>query len=160
MPSLFAAAPALVPCLSASSPDVIVAPTFVPCPSASALACCRCCRRHLSLARQRPRLPSSTRWLSSLACQCPPLPAVVIAAATTDSSGRARQIIAVRHRPRRPAAALAVPSTSVNQRRHNQCCHRALFATALATKSRAFWAKYFFTYRGINSPGSKKQKSS
>ncbi len=38
MPSLFAAAPALVLFPSASSPDVVVAPALVPCPSASALA--------------------------------------------------------------------------------------------------------------------------
>jgi len=41
----------------------------------------------------------------------PPSPAVV-AAAATDGGGRARQILAVHRRPRRPAAALAVPSTS------------------------------------------------
>jgi len=43
----------------------------------------------------------------------PPLPAVIAAAAATDGGGRARQIVAVRRRPRRPAAALAVPSTSL-----------------------------------------------
>ncbi len=143
MPSLFVALPALVPCPSLSSPDVVVAPALIPCLSASALACRRCCRRHLSLARQR--LPS---------------PAVFVAATTTDGSGRARQINAVRRRPHHHAAALAVPLTSVVQRHHNHCCHQALFAAAAATKSRAFWAKYFFTYRGISPPGSKKQKSS
>ena len=50
--------------------------------------------------------------MASLARQRPPSPAVV-AATATDGGGRARQIVAVRHRPRRPAAALAVPSTSV-----------------------------------------------
>ena len=160
MPSLIAAAPALVPCPSVSSPDVVVAPSLVPCPSASALACCRHCRWHLSLACQCPCLPSSSHQLSSLARQCPPLPAVVVSAAATDGSGRARQIVAVRRRPCHPAAALAVSSTSVVQRRHNHCCHQALFAAATAAKSRAFWAKYLFTYRGIISPGSKKQKSS
>ena len=51
--------------------------------------------------------------MASLARQRPPSPAVV-AATVTDGGGRARQIVAVRHRPRRPAAALAlaVPSTS------------------------------------------------
>ena len=162
MPSLFAAAPALVPCPSASLPDVSVTPALVPFPSASALAltCRRCCRWHLSLARQRPCLPSLSRWLSSLARQRQPSPAVVVVAAATDGSGHARQIIAARRRPCRLAVALAVPSTSVIQRRHNHCCHQALFAAAAAAKSRAFWAKYLFMYRGIISPGSKKQKSS
>jgi hypothetical protein len=50
--------------------------------------------------------------MASLARQRPPSPAVVAAATATDGGGRARQIVAVRHRPRRPAAALAVPSTS------------------------------------------------
>jgi hypothetical protein len=40
-------------------------------------------------------MPSSLHWLSSLARQRPPLPAVVIAAAATDGGGCARQIIAV-----------------------------------------------------------------
>ena len=132
MPSLFDAAPALVPCPSASSPDVVVAPTLIPCPSASAHACRCCCRRHLSLAHQRPRLPSLLRRLSSLARQRPPSPAVIVAAAATNGSGRVRQIIAVRHRPCRPAAALAIPSTSVVQHRHNHCCHQALFTAAAA----------------------------
>ena len=63
MPSLFAAAPA-----------------FVPCPSASALACRCCCRR-----------------LSSLACQRPPLPAVIVApnATDVDGGGRTWQIVTV-----------------------------------------------------------------
>ena len=82
MPSLFAAAPALVPCPSASSPDVVVVPALVPCPSASALPCRRCRRRHLSLAHQRPPLPSSSRQLSSLARQRPPSPALVVATGT------------------------------------------------------------------------------
>jgi len=41
----------------------------------------------------------------------PPLPAVVASAAATDGGGRARQIVAVHRCPRRPAAALTVPST-------------------------------------------------
>ena len=160
MPSLFAAAPALVPCPTASSPDVIVTPALLPFPTVSALACRRRCRRYLSLARQRPRLPSSSCWLSSLARQRPPSPAVVVVAAAINGSGHAWQIVAARRRPCRPTAALAVPSTSVVQRRHNHCCHQALFAAAAAAKSCAFWAKYLFTYRGIISPGSKKQKTS
>ena len=158
MPSLFAAASALVPCPSASSPDIIVTPALVPCPSISALTCRRRRRRHLSLARQRPRLPSSLRRLSSLARQCPPLPAVFAVAAATNGSGGARQIVAVHRRPRCPAAALTVPSTSVVQRRHNHCCHQALLATtaaATAAKSHAFWVKYLFMYRGIISPHQK-----
>jgi hypothetical protein len=61
------------------------------------------------------------------------LPAVVVATTTTDDDGRARQIIVVRHRLCRPAAALAVPSTSIAQHRHNHCCHRSVFAAAAAT---------------------------
>ena len=58
MPLLFAAAPALVSCPSASSPDVVIALALVPCPLVSALAC-RCHRRRLSsLARQRLPLPA------------------------------------------------------------------------------------------------------
>jgi hypothetical protein len=45
--------------------------------------------------------------------QRPPSPAVVVAATATDGGGRARQIVADRRRPHRPAAALTVPSTSV-----------------------------------------------
>ncbi len=64
--SLFAAAPGLVPCLSVSLPDVVIAPALVPCPSASAVVC-RCRRRrHLSLARQRPCLTSLLHRLLSL----------------------------------------------------------------------------------------------
>jgi len=37
-----------------------------------------------------------------------------------------------RPRPRRPTAALAIPSTSVIQRRHNYCHHQAVFAAAAA----------------------------
>ena len=135
MPSLFDAAPALVPCPSASSPDVVVAPTLIPCPSASAHACRCCCRRHLSLAHQRPRLPSLLRRLSSLARQRPPSPAVIVAAAATNGSGRAWQIVAVRRRPCRPTASLAVPSTFAGQRHHNHCCHQALFAATTAAIS-------------------------
>ena len=160
MPLLFAAVPALVPCPSASLPDVVVALALVPCPSASALACHRRCRRHLSLACQRPCLPLLSRRLSSLACQRPPLPAVVVVAAATNGSGRARQIVAVCCCPCRLATALAVPSTSVVQCRHNHCCHQALFAATAAAKSPTFGAKYLFTHREIISPGSKKQKSS
>jgi len=59
-----------------------------------------------------PRRPVNLRIadMASLARQRPPSPAVVAAAAATDGGGRARQIVANRHRP---AAALAVPSTSV-----------------------------------------------
>jgi len=42
----------------------------------------------------------------------PPSPAVVAAATATDGGGRARQIVAVHRRSRRPVTALAVPSTS------------------------------------------------
>jgi len=49
--------------------------------------------------------------MTSLAHQRPPTPAVATATATTGCR-RARQIVAVRRRPRRPATALAVPSTS------------------------------------------------
>jgi hypothetical protein len=87
------------------------------------------------------------------------LPAVVVTAVATDGSGRARQIVAIRCCPRRPAITLAIPSTSVLQRHYNHCCHQALFAAAAAAKSCAFLAKYLFTYRGITTPGSKKQKS-
>ena len=162
MPLLFATVLALVSCPSASTPAVIVALALVPCLSASAFACRRCCCRHLSLARQHPCLPSLSHRLSTLAPQLLPLPAIVLAAAATNGSGHARQIVDVRRRPCHPAAALAVPSTSVVQRRHNHCFHQALFAAATATaaKSRAFWAKYLFTYRGIRTPGSKKQKTS
>ena len=104
------------------------APALVPCPSAS------------------PRLLPPSRRLSSLACQCPPSPAVVSAAAATDVGGHARQIVAVRCCPLRPAAALAVPSTSVVQRRHNHCRHQS------HRQSRAFWAKYLFTHRRISTP--------
>ena len=135
MPSLFAATPALVPCPSASLPDVVVAPALVPCPSASPLTCRHPCRRHLPLARQRPHLPSPLHWLLSLARQSPPLPAVVVTAATTNGSGHTQQIVAVRCRPCRPAAALAVPSTSVVQSCHNHSCHQALFAVAAIAKS-------------------------
>ena len=119
------------PCLPSSLP-----PALVPCLSVSLL----------SLLLHK---------LSSLARQRPPLPAVVVvAAAATNGRGRARQIVAVRRRPCRPAAALAVPLTSIVQCRHNHCCHQALFAAATAAKSRAFWVKYLFTYRGIISRGS------
>jgi hypothetical protein len=62
LPSLFAAAPALVPCpFSAPSRAVFVAPALVPGPSASALACRR--RRHAGSrpwpVGVRPRLPSA-----------------------------------------------------------------------------------------------------
>jgi len=52
--------------------------------------------------------------MASLARQRPPSPAVVVAAATaTDGGGCARKIVAVRRRPRHPATALAVLSTSL-----------------------------------------------
>ena len=173
MPSLFAAAPALVPCRQRPLPAVVVTPALIPWPSASALACCRrplalvpcpsmsaltcrlrCAGSHPLPVSVHPHLPSSSpppspteadgddlspcRWLSepspsrrrprprrpvnlriadmaSLAHQRPPSPAVVTAATATNGGGRAQQIVAVRHRPRRPATALAlaVPSTSV-----------------------------------------------
>ncbi len=130
MPSLFAAAPALVPCLSASLPDVIAAPALVPFSSASALACRRRRRRHLSLARQHPRLVSSSRRLSSLARQRPPLPAIVIIAAVTNGSGHARQIVAASRRPRRPfnlrrpapPQSLLPPSPLCRRRRRQISC--------------------------------------
>jgi len=53
--------------------------------------------------------------MASLAHQHPPSPAVVAAATATNGGGRARQIVAVRRRPCRPTAALAIPSTSVLQ---------------------------------------------
>ena len=63
----------------------------------------------------------------------------IVAAAATNGSGRARQIVAVCCHPCRPAATLVLPSTSVIQRRHNHYCHQALFAAAAAaTESRAF----------------------
>ena len=99
--------------ISVPLPDIVIAPALVPCPSASALACRHCRRRLKSLAHQRP-----------------PSPAIVVAAAATGGGGRARQIITVRRCPRRPAPALAVPSTSVVQRRHNHCRHQAVFAGA------------------------------
>ena len=93
MPLLFAAAPALVPCLS------------VP-----------------------PCVPSSSCRLSSLARQHPPSPAVVVAAAAAAADGgrRARKIIAVRRRPRRPAAvrAFAVARFSVRDRSCRHCRRR------------------------------------
>ena len=130
MPLLFTAAPALVPCLSASSPDVIVAPALIPFPSASALACRCCCRRHLSLARQRPCLPSLSHWLSSLACQRPPSPAVVVVVAATNGSGHARLIVAARRRSCRPfnlrcpapPQSLLPPSPLCRRRRRQISC--------------------------------------
>ena len=61
-----------------------------------------------SLACQRP-LACRCRLLSSLAHQRPHWPAIVVA-----------------------AAALAIPSTSVVQRLHNHCRHRAVFSAAAA----------------------------
>ena len=248
MPLLFAATPALVPCPSASSLDVIVTLALVPCPSAPTLAC-RCCRRrHLSLASQRPCLTSSSRRLSSLARQhpplhrccrhqltslarqhpClpsslrrllslarqrPPLPAIVVASGTcplpvsvltchcrcTGSCPLPVSILACRcHRagshplsvsvcpclpllPRPPpmavdapgkllpsAATLAVlppPLSSL------QPPSSSAATIIIATKPSLpppppppnlvlFWVKYLFSYRGIITPGSKKQKSS
>jgi hypothetical protein len=87
LPSLFAAAPALVPC-PFSAPlraAVVVAPALVPGLLVSALACrqrplaCRSRRAGSSSwpVGVRPRLPpSSSRRLSSLARWCPPSPAV------------------------------------------------------------------------------------
>jgi hypothetical protein len=60
------------------------------------------------------------------------LPAIIVTAAATNGGGRARQIVTVRCHPCRPAAALAVPSTSVVQRCHNHCCQQAIFATVAA----------------------------
>ena len=130
MPSLFAAAPALVPCPSASLPDVVVALALVPFPSASALAChCRR-RRHLSLARQHPRLPSSSRRLSSLARQRPLSPSVVVGATATDGSRHAQQIVSAHCRPRRPVnlrcpappQSLLPPSPLCRRRRRQILC--------------------------------------
>ena len=124
--------PALVPCPLASSPAVVVAPALVSCPSAPALACCRRHCRHLSLACQCPCLPLSSHQQQQ-------------ARADVDAPGRSLL----------SAAALTLPSTSVVQR------NQALFAAAAAAaKSRAFGAKYLFTYRGIRTQGSKKQNSS
>ena len=117
MPSLFAAAPALVPCPSAS-----------------------------------PRLPSPSRRLLSFAHQRPLLPAIVVATAATDGGGRARQIVAVRRRPRRPVN-LRRPAPPQSLSPPSHLCRRH------CRQSCAFWAKYLFTYRGISSPVSKKQKS-
>ncbi len=102
-------------CAGLSASDVVVAPALVPCLSASALACCHCCCRHMSLAHQRPCLPSLSGRLLSLARQRPPSPAVVVAAAAAaaDVSRCTRHIVAVCRRPRHPTAPLAIPSTSV-----------------------------------------------
>jgi hypothetical protein len=83
--------------------------------------------------------------LSSLARQRPPSPAVVVAAAATGGSGHARQIVTVCPRPRRPVAvaALAIPSTSVVQCRHNHCHPQAVFATAAATNFLLFGRSTF-----------------
>jgi len=173
MPSLFTAAPALVPCRQRPLPAVVVTPALILSPSAPALACCRrpldlvpCpsksalnCRLsragshplavsihpHLSSSppppppteadgdnlsprrrrsepspsrrRPRPRRPVNLRpWrplpvsirprLPSSPPPPPPPPTVV------NVPGRS-SIVAVRRHPRRPATALAVPSTSV-----------------------------------------------
>ena len=88
LPSLFAAAPALVPCpFSAPSRAVVVVPALVPGPSTSALACRRCRRAgsrpwpvgvRSRLPSAPPRVPLSSRRLSSLGRQRPPLPAAVV----------------------------------------------------------------------------------
>jgi hypothetical protein len=117
MPSLFAAAPALVPCPSAS-----------PC----------------LLLPSRQLLPFSRQLLL--------LPAIVVATAATDGGGRARQIVAVRRRPRRPVN-LRSPAPPQSLSPPSHLCRRH------CRQSCAFWAKYLFTYRGISSPVSKKQKS-
>jgi hypothetical protein len=86
MPLLFAAAPALVPCPSASLPDAIVAPALVPCPLVPALAChCGTCPLLVSVlaCRRRhagcrplpvsvcPRLPSLSPLLPPMAADAP-----------------------------------------------------------------------------------------
>ena len=112
------------PCLPSLLP-----PAIVPCPPSS------------------PHLPSLLRRLLSLACQRLPLPAVVVAATTTDSggrTGRAQQVVAVRRRPwhpfnlRRQAPPQSLLPPSTLRRRHR----RRLFP--------AFWVKYLLIYRGIS----------
>ena len=81
-------------------------PALVPCPSASALAC-RC---HLH------RHPCHHRPTAALACH--------------------RRHCHRRHRRyRRPAAALAISSTSIIQHRHNHCHHQAIFSPQKHTKA-------------------------
>ena len=110
----------------------------------------RLCRRPPSPAVSAPSL--SLRWLLSLARQRPPSPAVVVATAATDGGGCTRQIAAVRRRPRRPVN-LRHPAPPQSLLPPSHLCRRH------CRQSCAFWAKYLFTYRGISSPVSKKQKS-
>jgi hypothetical protein len=110
---------ALVPGPSASAlacrqrPLVVVALALVPCPSASALACRRRCAGSCPLpVGVRPRLPSLSRWLSSLARRRPPSPAV----SAHSSSSRWLSSLA-RRRPPSPAVAVApalVPGPSAS----------------------------------------------
>ena len=71
-------------------------------------------------------MPLLSRRPSSLARQRPPSPAIIVAA--TDCSGRAWQIVAIRHRPCHPAAAraFAVPPSSLSRRRTSFRCHSVL----------------------------------
>ena len=153
LPSL--SPPALVPCPSAS-PRLPSAssPALVPCPSGSLAWCCH--RRLLSsLARQRPlACRRRCRLLSSLARRGPPSPAVVVAACSRPLPVSIRSRLPSsspppppplpspsRHRPRhpvnlcRPAPPQSLSPPSRLRRRRRQ--------------SRAFRAKYLFTYRGI-----------
>ncbi len=115
--------------VSVPSPDVVVAPALVRCPSGSAIACR--CRRHplSSVARQRPPspvvvvvacsrpLPVSVRPLlpSSLPPALVPCPS---ASPHLTSSSRRLSSLARQRPPSPTAPALAIPSTSVVQRRH------------------------------------------
>ena len=112
----------------------------------------------LSLARQRPPLPaivitagsrplpSSVRprlpWSSPVALiPCPSASALACHHHCRHRHQQQRTCPADFCRPRCPCcptAALAIPSTSVVQPRHNHCCHQALFATAVATNLMLF----------------------
>ena len=98
--------------------------------------------RLLSLARQ---VPSPAVVVATCSRPLPvsvPLPAVVVAACSRPLP------VSVR------TAALAIPSTSVVQRRHNHCPHQA----PPPPPPLAFWAKTFHIQRN-SIPISQKQKS-
>jgi hypothetical protein len=113
LPSLFAAAPALVPCpLSTPSRAVVVTPALIPAPSASALTCRRRCHAGSRPwpVGVRPRLPpSSSRWLSSLARRRPPSPAV---------SAPSRAVVIA------PALVPCLSASALACRRHRRRRHR------------------------------------
>ena len=142
--TLFAVTLALVPCPSASLPDIVVAPALVLCPSASTLTCRRCRCLLSSLAHQHPHA-----CRCRCAGSCVPCPSAFALAChccccrchqwqRTHPADCHRQ--GLRH-PCRPFN-LCCPVPPQSLLPPSPLCHRR------RRQSRAFWAKYLFTYRG------------